>query len=259
MIRGYYTAASGIVTQEKKLNTYANNIANVSTAGYKKDNLVEGTFGEHMAVRMNAYQNRATVDIGRGVYMQTVVDEYTDHIQGAFTETGRPMDFAIQGDGFFVVADEEGNEYLTRDGQFSLDDEGYLVLPGYGRVQGDAGDIEIGTSEFQVDRNGVVSTFDEDGESTEIDRLSIALVDDYDAMQKAANGMFVSDDYGLMGEEGNIGTAVFQGRVEASNVGMVEEMSRMLSTQRSLQSCSQIVKMYDELSDQMNTRISRIQ
>lgn len=259
MLRGYYTAASGMVTQEKKLNNIGQNITNASSAGYKKNNIVEGTFGEHIAVRMNAYMNRGTVDIGKGVYMQTAADEYTDYTQGGLTFTERPMDMAIMGNGFFVVADAEGNEYLTRDGQFSLDAEGYLVLPGFGRVQGDGGDIYIGISEFSVDRTGMIYLTPPGEEPVEVSRLSIAIPGDYDAMSKAANGMFITEDYDLLPETGSPDTAVIQGRLESSNVNMAEEMARMIASQRTFQSCSQIVKMYDELSDQINSRISRIQ
>lgn len=260
MVRGYYTAASGIVSQEKRLNAIANNISNVSTAGYKRGDVVMGTFGEHIAVRMNAYQRRPTVEIGRGVFMQTVTDEYTNYSQGGFEDTYRPMDLAIMGSGFFVVADAEGNEYLTRDGQFSLDDEGCLVLPGYGRVQGDGGDIEIGTSEFEVGVDGSVYVIpvEADEEPELIGRITVALPEDYDAMYKAANGMFVSDDYVLAGEDTG-GFAIRQGRVERSNVNIAEEMSIMIQSQRSLQSSSQIVKMYDNLTEQMNTRVARTQ
>lgn len=259
MVRGYYVAGSGLVSQQKKLNVYADNIANVSTAGFKKDNLVSGTFGEHMAVRMNKYQGKQTVDIGPGVHMQTIVDEYTDHSQGGFIDTMRPMDMAIQGDGYFIIADDEGNEYLTRDGQFSLDEDGFLVLPGYGRVQGDGGDIEIGTSDFLVNRAGEIYLMpaEEDEEPELIARVSIAVPDDVAAMKKAQNGLFVTEDYEILGEE-LTATQILQNKVERSNVGLAEEMTRMMDAQRTFQSCSQILKMYDELSDQMNTRVARV-
>lgn len=261
MLRGYYTAASGMVTQEKRLNTYANNITNASTVGYKKDNLVSGDFGEHLAIRMNAYQGVPYHPIGQGVFMQIVDEKYTDYQQGAFESTQRPMDFAIAGDGFFVIQKDDG-EYLSRDGQFSLDEEGYLVLPGFGRVMGESGELEIGTSTFSVDEHGYVyvTPFDAEPEDEPelLDRLLIVNPDSFETIDfdKAQDSLYsVPGGYTPVDWTG---TAVLQGTLERSNVNMAEEMTRVMASQRALQSCSQIVKMYDDMADKITTQISRV-
>ncbi|MCL2056396.1 MAG: flagellar hook-basal body protein [Oscillospiraceae bacterium] len=258
MVRGFYNAGSGMVTQEKRLNMISNNLANVTTAGYKKDGVTMSTFGEHIAVRMNAYQRERTDQIGRGVFMQTTDIDYTNYSQGGFEMTGRPMDFAIAGEGFFIVRDYNDVDYFTRDGQFSLDEEGYLVHPGFGRVQGVDGDIIIGTSEFKLGENGEIYIIDWDNdELVYLTQLLIAQPDDYDALHKAPNGMFIPQEYTL----GGIGDSSFttlQGHVERSNVNMAMEMTEMIAAQRSLQSASQILKMYDNMTEQSYSRISRI-
>lgn len=248
-----------MLTQEKKLNTFANNITNASTVGYKKDSLVSGTFGEHLAVRMNAYQNVPYHQIGSGVFMQVIDEKYTDYAQGAFEDTLRPMDVAIAGEGYFVIGKEDGNEYLTRDGQFSLDEEGYLVLPGFGRVLGESGELNIGTSNFSVDRQGYiyVTPFDAepDDEPELLDRLLVVEPTDYETFDKSDDKLFATDEYEQVSFDA---TNIYQGRLERSNVNMAEEMTRVISSQRALQSCSQIVKMYDSMAEEINTRISRI-
>lgn len=261
MLRGYYTAASGIITQEKKLNTYSNNIANVSTVGYKKDDMISGDFGEHLTVRMNSYQTKNVHAIGRGVFMQVIDEKYTDYTQGAFEDTQRPMDICIAGDGFFTIQKDDG-EYLTRDGQFSLDEEGYLVLPGFGRVLGQNGEIQIGTSSFSVDEQGniYVLPFDaEEGDEADlIDTLRIVMPDDmYDETRfdKAQDGLYWADG---VTEVDYSNTQILQGILEKSNVNMSEEMTNVLASQRALQSCSQIVKMYDELAEKITTQVSRV-
>jgi flagellar basal-body rod protein FlgG len=258
MVRGFYTAASGLVTQEKKLNSIANNIANVSTVGYKRDGLITGTFGEHMSVRMNAYQNRRTVDICPGVFMTTIVDDYTDYTQGSFDQTGRALDFALAGEGYFVVAGDDGQEYLTRDGQFSLDEDGFLVLPGYGRVQGVDGDIQVTGSQVSVWADGTINVGngEPEEEMEQVGRLAIAFPAE-EAPPEKSGELFVSEDYALA-EEGDARYSVRQGILERSNVTIANEMTEMMATQRTLQSCSQIVKMYDEMTEQANSRISRI-
>lgn len=258
MLRGYYTAASGIVTQEKRLNTYSNNIVNASTVGYKKDNLISGVFGEHLAVRMNAYQNAVHNPIGPGVFMQRIDEKYTDYMQGTFDFTQRPMDIAVQGEGFFVIQKQDG-EYLTRDGQFSLDDEGYLILPGFGRVLGENGEIEIGVSSFGVDGDGniYVTPFDAepDDEPELLDRLLIVSPQDPEDIEKADDSLYTTSAYTVVD---GANTEILQGTLERANVNMAEEMTRVIASQRSLQSCSQIVKMYDELAEKITSQISRV-
>jgi flagellar basal-body rod protein FlgG len=252
------------MVQEKKLNTYANNMANVTTTGYKKDNMISGVFGEHLAIRMNAYHRNIKHPIGPGVFMQIVDQKYTDYEQGTFEMTNRPQDIALAGDGFFVIGREDG-EYLTRDGQFSLDEEGYLELPGYGRVLGENGEILIGNGgDFHVDSHGGVHViaFDEESdpeaEAELIDNILVVNPDVWETFDKAPGeeGFYLAPDGYTPVDFTN--TQVFQGRLENSNVNMAEEMTRVLYSQRSFQSCSQIVKMYDEMADQINTRISRI-
>lgn len=258
MLRGYYTAASGIVTQEKRLNAYANNITNVSTAGYKKDNMVSGVFGEHLAVRMNAYQNMPHNPIGPGVFMQVIDEKYTDYSQGTFEFTQRPMDLAIQGDGFFVIGKEDG-EYLTRDGQFSLDDEGFLILPGFGRVMGENGELQIGTSSFTVDGGGYIWVYppdmEEGDEPIQLDRFLIVNPDEDTLIDKAQDSLYFSESYSAVSFDA---TRILQGNLERSNVNMAEEMTRVMASQRALQSCSQIVRMYDDLADKITQQVARV-
>lgn len=265
MIRGYYTAASGLISQQKRLNSVSNNLANVSTTGYKRSDLVFGTFGDHITKRMNAYQRGADANIGPGTFMQVVDEKFTTYEQGGFEATSRPMDMAIMGEGFFVVTADDGTERLTRDGQFSLDAEGFLVLPGYGRVQGQDGDIEIGQSEFSVDSLGNIYIMDEDGEEEEIGRLSIAIPDDndYTALEKYRDGLYVGENYTIfdvdnVDEDTPVPFAIRQEQLERSNVNMSDEMTNMIASQRALQSCSQIVKMYDDMADRISTQVSRV-
>jgi flagellar basal-body rod protein FlgG len=259
MLRGFYTAASGIRTHEKALNTTANNIANANTSAYKKDHLILGTFGEHLTLRMDRYQNVVGPPIGNEVYMQVVNDKYTIHQQGGFEQTTRPLDMSIMGDGMFVIGTEEG-EFLTRDGQFSIDEEGFLVLPGFGRVQGVDGDIDLGgVSDITVDGFGVITAPTIDGEAGEVDELGqllIAIPEDYAALVKEPSGLYSGASTPAPEDGGDY--FVRQFHLERSNVNMAEEMTAMIANQRSLQSCSQIVKMFDQMAETINTRISNV-
>jgi flagellar basal-body rod protein FlgG len=191
--------------------------------------------------------------------MQIADEKYTTHQQGGFELTTRPLDFSIAGDGMFVIGTADG-DLLTRDGQFSIDEEGFLVLPGFGRVQGTDGDIDLGgISDITVDGFGNITTPAIDGEPGEVEelgRLQIAIPEDYAALVKEPSGLY-SGAYAEAPEEGG-DYFVRQFHLERSNVNMAVEMTDMISNQRALQSCSQIVKMYDEMAESINSRISRM-
>ena len=110
-----------------------------------------------------------------------------------------------------------------------------------------------------VSKNGTIFIPGEDDEEEpqEVGRLAIAIPADYTALEKEASGLFIPEEYTLL-EEGDRRGVVLQKIVERSNVNMSEEMTRMIATQRSLQSASQIVKMYDEMSNEANNRLSNV-
>ena len=111
-------------------------MVNVSTAGYKADQYTSSTFDEFMMSRVgNKYKNGAE-EIGPSSYIRASSEVYTDFTQGVIEPTNIALDFAIEGDGFFAVQTEDGEIGYTRMGSFSLDEEGYLCLPGQGRVLG---------------------------------------------------------------------------------------------------------------------------
>ena len=263
MVRGFYTAAAGMITQEKRLNVHSNNIANVSTAGFKKDALIQGTFGEHMATRMDLYRGDEAPEIGSSLFMTTTVDEFSDFTQGALEFTENPYNTAIIGAGYFVVRDAQGNQSLTRNGQLALDDEGYLVLPNYGRIQGENGDIQLGNHRFTITADGMIylqgDMLDPTAEADEIDRiLVVAPLGEIDDFKKSGTEMFTAAAGYQQIDPLDVNTSLRQGALERSNVNVADEMSMIIATQRSLQTCSQLVKMYDELAETANSRISRV-
>ncbi|HEX2952736.1 MAG TPA: flagellar hook-basal body complex protein, partial [Bacillota bacterium] len=139
MIRGLYTAASGLAVQWERQEAIANNLANVGTAGYKRDDLIGTTFEEHMIYAVRAgnarYIGNAT---GGSVDFQTV----TDFTPGTLQQSDNPLDLALEGQGFFVVQTPQG-ERLTRNGEFTLDNAGYLVNHQGYRVLGENGPIML--------------------------------------------------------------------------------------------------------------------
>lgn len=249
MSRGFYTLASGMLTQSRKINISSNNMANYNTAGYKREQAVTSDFGSMLISKFNQRGvNSSSEPLADAMSIAVMLENNTYHSQGNLEETGSQFDFALTGPGFFSI-DYNGDTVYTRNGTFDVDDEGYLVLPGVGRVQGDYGEIYVGTDKFSVSTNGTIYV---DGE--EIDRIGVYDFEDYDVLRKADEGMFYSDvepetlDY----------PSVLNGWVERSNVDLTEEVTNVMESQRALQSCSQAIKIYDLAQEKAVNRIGKL-
>lgn len=249
MSRGIYTLASGMLTQQRKIDISSNNIANMNTAGYKKEQAVTSNFGNLLInkYKQNGIYKEAT-PINNVSAIRTVVENNTIHSQGALEETGNMTDFAIKGSGFFAV-DKGGQVLYTRNGSFNIDQEGYLILEGIGRVQGEFGDIYIGTDKFNFVEDGSIIVDDE-----VIDNIAVYDFSDYNSLNKFGEGMFVSSvppelvDYPV----------IAQNTVERSNVDLTEELTGILSSQRALQTAAQALKIYDMVNDKAVNEIGKI-
>ena len=126
MFRGFYNLTSGMLSQGRRLDVVSNNITNISTAGYKADHYTDSTFQEVMLSRVGNKDKSRSQEIGQQSYILAPSELFTDYTQGGLEETGLPLDFAIDGEGYFAI-DRDGQVAYTRAGSFTLDDEGYLV------------------------------------------------------------------------------------------------------------------------------------
>ena len=219
MYTGFYTAASGLTTQNKVVDVMGNNIANADTAGYKKDYLVTSTFGEHL-------QRQNGREIGNVNFGSRADHTYTSFEQGIETGTGRTLDFLIKGDGFFNVTMPDGTTRLTRNGQFSLDADGYLVDNRGNMINCQNGPVMIGNADFTVDEYG----------------------------RGYLEGYFVNTG----AENNEFNYSVVQGSIESSNIDMVEEMADMIASSRSFQACSQVIKIFDEIMNKSANQVGRL-
>jgi len=254
MVRGLYSAAAGVFTAQKSLNVISNNIANATTVGYKSQSTVESSFGEHLINRISELDSVAQNNIGPGAFITVNSSEYTDYTQGSMQSTGRSVDMAINGEGFFLVESETYGPVLTRNGQFEIDSEGDLYLPGVGKVLNDGEDtINLENSNFKVSPSGVITI---DGE--EADVLFIAKPSEETVLKSVGNGVYQAEEGGGydQAEEGTY--MVMQGMLEKSNVNMAQEMSRIIAGQNHFNSCTQIIKMYDAINELTVNQIGRI-
>ena len=154
MFQGSYDLTSNMITQNRNLNIISNNMSDVSTPGYKMDRMMESTFRDEMLYR---YDQDGRTEVGTVSRMNVADERVTDYTEGGIRETGYPLDVGLTGDGFFVIQTGNGEVY-TRNGSFNLDDQGYLILPGMGRVMGTNGPIQVDTDDLTIDSQGRITS-----------------------------------------------------------------------------------------------------
>lgn len=253
MNAGFFTAASGILNQQRSLDLISNNIANATTAGYKGQIAVQTSFADHMVSRLNENDAITEPKLGTLSYLAADVSEYTNMKQGSLEFTNRPFDAAINGEGFFVVENDTYGEAATRNGQFALDEEGYLYLAGAGKVLNEGGSpIQLDDSRFTIDRAGII--YDSAGD--EIDKLYIAKMPE--KFTRTDNDLYILPNGESFEQEESTQYQVIQGAIEKGNVDMAQEMSRIIAGQNNFNSCVQILKIYDKLNEISANQIGRL-
>ncbi len=249
MFKGFYNLTSGVLTHQRNLNVVANNMTNISTPGYKQDRYTATTFDEVIFSRVGNKDSQGT-EIGTQSYIRATSDIDTDFTQGVLEPTGLPLDFAINGEGFFAVQDANGEVAYTRSGNFSLDDEGYLCLPGYGRVLNpQGGTIQLGTDKIHADKQGIIY-YDEGGTLGQVGIYTFA---DNAALDRNLQGLFTG-----AGAQAAVAGEMLNGYVERSNTDIIKQMTDMITYQRSLQSAAQAMKMYDSLMTKATNDVGRL-
>jgi len=259
MQTGFYASAAGMVTQFNRLDTIANNLANVNTTGFKEDNLVVGDFMRVLQEKRDELPNANHTKEGALFINRTmtrtpqIVDAYTDHSIGTFQNTSNPLDFALTREGLFFAVKTPQGVRLTRDGSFSKNDEGVLVTKqGYEVLPNDyfksKGNIVLSNedSAITVDKNGQLYTnVPNSAKLTQNSKLFIAQPQDISKLKKEGDSLYAFGDISNITNIEESG-ALKQGYVEKSNVNAVKMMTQMIETNR-------LVGMYQKaMSTQMD-------
>lgn len=271
MYQGFYNLTSGMLTQNRNLNVIGNNLVNVQTAGYKNDTMVTSTFQEEMLYRTGKQNKSDPVALGTTSKIKTASQTYVNYEQGSFEQTDGIYDFALADKGFFCIQTANGEERYTRNGAFSVDADGYLVLNDQGKVLSAEGEpIQIDNENFTVDSFGNISVVivtgggtGEDSEEMETEireygRLKVVDFEDYEQLHKEDNGLFSTTQQPLVAEEDEDMPQIQWRCLEKSNVDMISEMTAMMSSQRALQSAAQMLKMYDQIMSKSSSDVGRL-
>jgi flagellar basal-body rod protein FlgF len=243
MIRGLYISATGMSTQLRNQEVVSNNLANVDTVGYKKDKMVVRSFQEFLASRIDDPQDKGRAPfIGRFSLGSAPDSIVTDYSLGTTTYTGRTLDVALAGEGFFTVATPQG-ERFTRAGDFQLSADGALqTVEGY-PVLGEAGPIEVGDGEFYFTSRGDVVV---NGES--VNRFAIVDIPP-GGLIKEGETLFVPAQEGETVPLADY--TLYQGYLESSNVNAVKEMVDMIAGMRAYEMNQRSMSMQDETLGQL--------
>lgn len=239
MIRSFYIAGTGMLTQRSKMDVVINNIANSDTTGYKKDQVITRSFEDMLLDRLNDPSILTQTRVGgqnTGIY----VDELSiDFSPGPIQTTEQQTDFAISGDGFFCVRTPQGVRY-TRSGNFQVDLNGNLLTQeGYNVLGQNGAPINVGTGEFKVTQDGGVYV---NGQAA--GRLQIVQFADNTVLRKAGDNLY----YPYNGAQPAVmqNPTVGQGMLEGSNLDVGREMAEMLMTNRAYESNQRILQMADD-------------
>lgn len=253
MLRGLYTAAFGMKQSQVRQDVTANNIANATTTGFKSDEVVSEPFKEVMLKNTedDEFGEPAAHKLGPMPFGVQTEGIYTDFVQGTPVQTGRDMDFAINGPGFFNVRYFDGiRDYImyTRDGSFNIDKDGNVInsdgafLQAVDARTGETGSMKLGGGKITVDPEGNVYE-----DSVKKYTLLVSDFNDYNGVEKYGRNLYAQSAGGAAAVNANPGTyQISQGSLEQSNVDMSTEMVDMITNLRSYQANQRVVQSIDE-------------
>jgi flagellar basal-body rod protein FlgG len=243
MIRGIYISAVGMLPNKLKIDVVANNLANISTAGFKRDNIFIRIF------------KNASSEISRsgGSELSGLdITEYTDFSQGALRRTGNPFDLAINGIGFFVIETANGLRY-TRNGNFTVSPDGILITMDGNPVLGSGGRIYIpdlhrlSSASVKITENGEIYV-----DNQFVDKLRIVWFENPSKLKKEFSTSFSAPPDLRELKPGDNEFKIYQGFLEESNVNAVAEMVKMIEANRSYESDSKVIQHQDETLEKAN-------
>ncbi len=253
MLRSLRTAALGMAAQQLNIDSISNNLANINTTGYKK-NSVEFQDLLYETVQSGAAEGRddnekpGEIQIGLG---NKPVSTFRTFTQGAISETGNPLDIAINGKGFFQIMRSNGTMAYSRDGAFRVNAAGEIVNPNGMALYPDISVPDNATA-VQVSEDGVISvTLEGQTDPEELGQVELVTFMNPAGLRSVGGNLYEQTEssgepvFGVPGQDG-VGNIV-QGYLEKSNVDVVSEMINLIVAQRAYEINSKAIKTSDEL------------
>jgi len=256
MIRGLWTAASGMAAQQMGIDVTANNLANVNTTGFKKSrsnfqDLMYQTLMIGGAQTPSGGQIPVGIQVGMGVRSQSVQKVFT---QGDYVETGNHLDMAIEGAGFFKILSGD-EELYTRAGNFTLDSEGYITTPNGDRLQPEIS-VPAETVLITIQSNGLLTAYGNGDEELATAQINLYSFPNPGGLYAVGRNLLRQTEASGDAIEGTPGTdgfgTVSNSYLEMSNVSIVDEMVKMIVVQRAYEANSKAIQTADSMLQMAN-------
>jgi flagellar basal-body rod protein FlgG len=256
-----WSAKTGLDAQNTQMAIIANNLANANTTGYKAQ---RAAFQDLMYqnVRQVGAQSTQNTQYSTGLTLGTgvrIVATEANYAQGSSTTTNGPLDLQISGQGFFQITMPDGSLAYTRDGSFTLDNQGNVVTASGYPIQ-PAITIPVGTQSVTVGNDGAVTAVSAAGKTTQIGQVQLADFINTQGLQNIGNNLVIesaasgSPQTGTAGANG-LGT-IQQGSLETSNVNTVTELVNMIECQRAYEMNSKAITTTDQMLEYLTTNLS---
>ena len=225
---------------DEKLDIVANNLANIETNGFKRSNVA---FNQHMVAEQAKQRNQIKDPLPKGE-----IKSYVEFTQGPIKQTANPLNFALEGSGFFTIQTPDGPAF-TRDGAFTMNDEGYLVTMDGDFVMGSYGPIRLDGKTFSISDHGDIVV-----DNIVMDKFEIMNFNITDLIQRGGNLYFPRNEFVDHIEPNAL---VLQGYVESSNVNIVQEMIAMIAVNKQYQANEKAIRTNDEALQKSVSQIAR--
>lgn len=261
MVRGLYTAWTGMVNEQKRLDVISNNMANADTTGFKKQGVTSQSFDDELTLRIHNDNAPSPLNyrIGNMNLGVKIGETYHDFSQGSLRETGNTYDLALSGDGFFTIqtTNKQGETSVkyTRDGSFTVNMEGYLVTKD--------GDYVLDTNGNQIQIPGAQTAasvaFDANGNvlvnGQQIATLGIVSFANPQALLLYGENMYEATE--AAGLQASTAT-VNQGYLEMSNTNVITEMVDMITITRAYEAGQKMIQNVDTTLEKAVNEIGKV-
>jgi len=264
LLNSFTSGISAVKTFGKDLEVIGDNIANVNTTGFKGSRMTnQDNFNqtlERSSPSVGTIPGTNSMQIGNGTSVASISQKFT---QGVLSTTGGPADLGIAGSGFFQVINKTDNEtFVTRAGDFTVDNQGFITTPQGFRLQGLAGDVKLATpptdatlESYSISSTGVLREYYSDGTSADTNTIILQNFTNPNALVKTGNNLFTGMDAAGPIEAAQAGTAglglLKQGTLELSNVDLTQEFSDLILAQRAFQAGSRIITVSDSVMEEI--------
>ncbi len=256
MVKGLYTAYTGMINEQHRMDVLTNNLANASTVGYKKEGATSQAYDEVLALKIKDTTDASKVRPLGGISLGVKIGEnYTDYSQGSLRETNNNYDMALAGTGFFTIeftnkAGQTSTKY-TRDGSFTLNKDGYLVTQDGDYVLGKNGRIRLDTLQNSViDKQGNIYQ-----NNQLVATLDITDFEDYNYLEKYGENYYQPVN-GAVEVDGDY--QIIAGYLEMSNIKVVSEMVEMISVSRAYETNQKLIQTYDSTLEIAANQIGKV-